>query len=240
MNQIELSEIISYLRGDELSNISIIGFASENPVTAVYREGESVLIKGLSDEEWIYISSKDENELRMLLNGLSAKDIYIASVEDWMVPIINEKKNFEWKLSVMRWYLPDEVEIPENTMKTFPLSTEHIEFIINQSNYKQFLTPRYIKDRITKSFSACLYENEKPAAWGLTHDDGALGSLHVLKEYRRKNYGKEILLSLIHQCRELGRTPFAQIEETNAAAINLVKNLGFVKDRRVTWIKCYE
>ncbi len=174
------------------------------------------------------------------MNELSKKDIYFASAEDWMIPIINEKKNFDWKLSVMRWYLPDDVEIPENTMKTFPILKEHIEFIINESNYKQFLTQRYIRDRITKSFSACLYEDEQPAAWGLTHDYGALGSLHVTAKYRRKNYGKEILLSLIHQCRELGKTPFAQIEETNAAAISLVKKLGFIQDRRVTWIKCFE
>jgi GNAT superfamily N-acetyltransferase len=155
-----------------------------------------------------------------------------------MIPIINEKKKFEWTLSTMRWYLPDNVEVAENTYKTFPLSPEHIGFIISQSNYKQFLTPRYIKERITKSISACIYENEKLVAWGLTHDDGALGSLNVLDEYRGKKYGTEIVLSLIHQCRALGKIPFAQTEETNEKAIKLVTKLGFVMDRRVTWIKC--
>ncbi|KAB2849155.1 MAG: GNAT family N-acetyltransferase [Ignavibacterium sp.] len=80
-------------------------------------------------------------------------------------------------------------------------------------------------------------KKNKLVAWGLTHDDGALGSLHVLDDYRKKGYGREILLSLIHQNRKLGRISFAQIEEKNQKAINLVEQLGFVKDRLVNWIK---
>lgn len=238
MNQPDLTDVIKHLLTDEIANMSIIGFVSENPVTAVIREGDSVLIKGLSDEEWIYIFSKNEGELKILLNQLNDKDVYFASVEDWMIPIINEKKKFKWTLLTMRWYLPDDVEVPENKCKTYPISTEHIGFIISQSSYKQFLTPRYLNERITKSISACIYDDEKIVAWGLTHDDGALGSLHVLKEYRGKKYGTEIVLSLSNQCRALGRIPFAQIEETNQKAVKLVSKLGFVKDRRVTWIKC--
>lgn len=238
MDQSRLSEIINHLLKDEITNMSIIGFASDNPVTEILREGESVLIKGISDEEWIYIFSKNEGELTNLLESLTEKDIYFASVEDWMIPVINKKKEFEWTLSTMRWYLPDSVSVQENKYDTLPISTEHVGFIISQSNYKQFLTPRYIKERITKSVSACIYEDNKLVAWGLTHDDGALGSLNVLDEYRGKKYGTEIVLSLIKQCRELGKIPFAQIEETNEKAIKLVTRLGFVKDRRVTWIKC--
>lgn len=238
MNQPDLTNLIQHLLKDEITNMSIIGFIAENPVTEILQEGESVLIKGISDEEWMYIFSKDEKELSKLLDQLTDKDVFFASVEDWMIPIINEKKKFEWALSTIRWYLPDDVEVPANKIKTFPLSSEHIGFIISQSNYKQFLTHRYIKERITKSISACIYDNEKLVAWGLTHDDGALGSLNVLDDYRGKKYGTEIVLSLIHQCRALGKIPFAQIEETNEKAIKLVTKLGFVKDRRVTWVKC--
>jgi 8-oxo-dGTP diphosphatase len=237
MNKPDLTEVIQSLLTDKIANMSIIGFISENPVTAVIREGNSVLIKGLSDEEWIYIFSKNDNELRKLLNRLTEKDRYFASLEDWMIPILNEKKKFDWTLSTIRWYLPDDVEVPDNKIKTFPIIIEHIGLIISQSKYKQFLTSRYLEERIIKSLSAGIYDNENLVAWGLTHDDGALGSLNVIEEYRGKRYGTEILLSLIRQCRELGKIPFAQIEETNQKAIKLVTKLGFIKDRRVTWIK---
>jgi 8-oxo-dGTP diphosphatase len=71
MNQPDLTDIIQHLLKDEITNMSIIGFVSENPITAILREGNSVLIKGISDEEWMYIFSKDEKELRNLLDLLN-------------------------------------------------------------------------------------------------------------------------------------------------------------------------
>jgi 8-oxo-dGTP diphosphatase len=139
----------------------------------------------------------------------------------------------------MRYYMPEDVEVPENKKEVIPLTTYHIGFIISQSNYKQFLTPAYVEGRISKSISAAIMEKDKLVAWGLTHDDGALGSLHVLDEYRKKGYGKEILISLIHQNRKLGKISFAQIEEKNLKATNLIEQLGFVKDRRVSWVKFF-
>lgn len=154
-----------------------------------------------------------------------------------MIPIITERRKAEWILSTMRYYLPDDVEVPENKIEVIPLTTDHIGFIISQSNYKQFLTPAYVEDRIAKSISAAIVKKDRLVAWGLTHDDRALGSLHVLDEYRKKGYGKEILISLIHQNGKLGKISFAQIEEKNLKATNLIKQLGFVKDRKVSWVK---
>lgn len=167
----------------------------------------------------------------------SSGNTYFASVEDWMIPIITEKRNVEWVLSTMRYYLPDDVEVPENKKEVVPLTRDHIGFIISQSSYKQFLSLAYIEERISKSISAAIIKKDKLVAWGLTHDDGALGSLHVLDEYRKKGLGKEILLSLIHQNRKLGKISFAQVEEKNLKATNLIEQLGFVKDRRVSWVK---
>lgn len=234
--EIDLKSLKEKLQKDFLSNISIIGFIENNPITEVIEINDSYLIKGTSDVEWTYIVCSNENDLRALL-GKSASNTYFASVEDWMIPIITEKRNAEWILSTMRYYLPDDVEVPENKKEVVPLTTDHIGFIISQSNYKQFLTPAYVEERISKSISAAIMKKDKLVAWGLTHDDGALGSLHVMDEYRKKGFGKEILLSLIHQNRKLGKISFAQIEEKNTKATNLIEQLGFIKDRRVSWVK---
>lgn len=234
--EIDLNNLKEHLKKNFLSNISIIGFLENNPITEVIEINDSYLIKGTSDVEWTYIVCSNENDLRALLER-SASNTYFASVEDWMIPIITEKRNAEWVLSTMRYYLPDDVDVPENKKEVVPLTTDHIGFIISQSNYKQFLTPAYVEERISKSISAAIMKKDKLVAWGLTHDDGALGSLHVMDEYRKKGFGKEILLSLIHQNRKLGKISFAQIEEKNTKATNLIEQLGFIKDRRVSWVK---
>jgi GNAT superfamily N-acetyltransferase len=234
--EIDLNIVKENLKKDFLYNISTIGFIENNPINEVIQLNNSYLIKGTSDVEWTYVVCNNENDLRALLEK-SASITYFASVEDWMIPIITEKRSAEWILSTMRYYLPEDVKVPENKIEVIPLATDHIGFIISQSNYKQFLTPAYVEERISKSISAAIFKKDKLVAWGLTHDDGALGSLHVLDEYRKKGYGKEILISLIHQNRKLGKISFAQIAEKNLKATNLIEQLGFVKDRRVSWVK---
>ncbi len=233
----DLDELRQTLKKDFISNISTIGFVENNPITEVVEINNSYLIKGKSDVEWVYIVCKNKPEIKTHLEKASGNNIYFASIEDWMIPVITEKRNAEWILSTMRYYLPDDVEVPENKVEVIPLTADHIGFIISQSNYKQFLTPAYVEDRITKSISAAIFNKDKLVAWGLTHDDGALGSFHVLDEYRKKGYGKEILIALIHQSRKLGGISFTQIEEKNIKATNLIEQLGFVKDRRVSWAK---
>ncbi|MDT3695316.1 MAG: hypothetical protein B6D44_00790 [Ignavibacteriales bacterium UTCHB2] len=232
----DLSNIINHLKRDLITNISTIGFIESNPITEIIELDNSFLIKGSSDVEWVYIVCNNEAGLKALLER-AGNSIYFASVENWMIPFITEKRKPEWILTTMRYFLPDDVDVPANKKDVIPLTTDHIGFIISQSNYRQFLTPAYIEERITKSISAAIMKKDKLVAWGLTHDDGALGSLHVLDDYRKKGYGREILLSLIHQNRKLGKISFAQIEEKNQKAINLVEQLGFVKDRLVSWIK---
>ncbi len=232
----DLNKIINQLKKDFITNISVIGFLENNEITEIIELNNSYLIKGLSDVEWTYIVCNNPDELKALLEK-SVSSNYFASVENWMIPIITEKRKAEWILTTMRYYLPDDVKVPENKKEVIPLTTDHIGYIISQSNYKQFLTPAYVEERINKSISAAIIKKDKLIAWGLTHDDGALGSLHVLDEYRKKGYGKEILISLIHQNRKLGKISFAQIEEKNQKAINLIEKLGFVRDRQISWIK---
>jgi GNAT superfamily N-acetyltransferase len=235
----KLNKLILKLKQDKISNISTIGFIENNPITEVFERNNSYLIKGTSDVDWVYVVCNNENYLKALLEK-SSNNTYFASVEDWMIPVITEKRDPEWVLTTMRYYLPDDVKVPKNKMEVILLTTDHIGFIISQSDYKQFLTPKYVEERISKSISAAIMKKDKLVAWGLTHDDGALGSLHVLDEYRKKGYGREILISLIHQNRKLGKVSFVQIEEKNTKAVNLTEQLGFVKDRRVSWIKLLE
>lgn len=175
----ELIKLISRLKRDEITNISTIGFIENNPITEIVEINNSYLIRGASDLEWVYVVCSNEDDLRALLER-SASNTYFASVEDWTIPIITEKRKAEWILSTMRYFLPEDIEVPENKLEVIPLTTDHIGFIISQSNYKQFLTPAYVEERINKSISAAIFKKDKLVAWGLTHDDGALGSLHVL------------------------------------------------------------
>ncbi|MBC2578886.1 GNAT family N-acetyltransferase [Clostridium sp. DJ247] len=67
--------------------------------------------------------------------------------------------------------------------------------------------------------------------------DKSLGFLHVLSNFRRKGYGKDIITSLIYQKRKENKPVFLNVEPNNINSINLVIKMGFVIDRKISWIK---
>ena len=71
----------------------------------------------------------------------------------------------------------------------------------------------------------------------MTQDDGSIGVLEVLEEYRGRGYAYDLTVYLIARLREQGRIPFVQVEDTNTKSMNLALKLGFRKDRRIHWFK---
>ena len=79
--------------------------------------------------------------------------------------------------------------------------------------------------------------NNNLVAWGFTHDDGALGFLHVLDDFRNKGYGIDILLVLIQMRKKEKKPIFGNIVPENIASTKLITKLGFKLDCKTSWIK---
>jgi len=231
------NKIIEQLREDELKNINILNFIENNSVLDIETRGKSILLRGISDRIWIYISSSNEDELRSLKSRLHKKDKNFAAIEDWMLPVLLENKELIWDLSMAQFYLPDNIVIQKSEFKAIPLSLVDAETLYDNSEYKEALSIDYIKDRITKGSSVGLYEKDQLVAWGMTQDDGGMGFLHVLPECRRKKYGYNITLLLIDKIRQKEKIPFVYIEKENMKSINLVLNLNFKKHKGVHWFQ---
>ncbi len=236
MNE-NLKETIPVLKKDLIKNINLINFIEENEILETHVIDNAVLVKGISDRNWIYFSCKDENEFNKLIDLLKPEDINFAVLEDWMIPILNKKFNIDVELKTIKYILTSEVEIPKNKIPVTNLTSDDAGYIYLNYDYREYTNLAYIKERIIKGVSAGIRINDKLAAWAVTHDDGAIGMLHVLPEFRRQGLAKEITIYMIEKLRGLGKLPFAQIEEDNFKSIKLVEGLGFVKDRRVHWAK---
>ena len=154
-----------------------------------------------------------------------------------MVPVICKNKSIEWELNTYRYILPEDIEIeqPKNKVKNFDLS--YSNYIYEHSNYQKFTSINYLKDRIEKGVAVGLFEDGKLIGWGLTHDDGALGFLHMISEYRGNGYAKDIVKKLIKERRKINQPVFANTELQNKKAKCLLTNLGFELDREISWIK---
>lgn len=237
MKKIPAQQAIEILRRNEIYNLSIIGFITENQPEKIVGEGGSILVQGSADERWIYSYAGNNKEFSGLLNQLKPNDKYFGALDEWQVETLKARGKVEWLLNAYQFHFPSGAALPGNKVKTRRLTVKDSEYLLSQSNYKSLITVKYLNERIQKSISAGIEVNGRLVAWGLTHDDGSLGTMHVLEDYRKKGYAREISFSLIRQCREEGKIPFLQCEVKNIPAQNLVESIGYLRDRSVSWMK---
>lgn len=230
-------EIFNILYKDRIHNLNMINFIKSYPVDIFLQSGESVLIRGISDKSWIYISSKSEAEFRELFGQLEENDKYLAVVEDWMIPIIKEKKKILWSLRCKRYILPKKASPGEVHHLVRYLKPGDAGYVHENSAYKKYTPLEYIVDRIKRGVALGLYDKGGMVAWIITHDDGAIGFLNVLSEYRRRGYGTDITNAIIRKVREKGDIPFVHIEEENINSVNLARKIGFAEDKFVNWLR---
>lgn len=237
MDQREIRSLIRDLAVDEVRNCSILNFVRGNRVLSIDRIGGSVLIRGRSDQDWIYASSTDPGELGLLARRLSEGDDYYAAVEPWMAPILRRDRRIVWDLTMVRFTLPDGVPLPEAENATEPLTAHDASTVYGHSDYAEFISLEYARSRILAGPAVGVRDDGVLVAWGMTQDDGALGFLHVIGQCRKRGYGRSITIALAAELRRRGLRPFAHISENNCAAISLVTTLGFERRETVQWFR---
>ena len=154
-----------------------------------------------------------------------------------MIPVLNSKRKVIWDLSMLQYYLPEDVHLPTSKYQIFPLKLQDAYTVYENSTYKEYISIEYITDRIIKGTSAGIYVDNELVSWSITQDDGAIGFLHTLSNYRKKGYGYNVVLSMIEKLKNEGELSFAYIEAENKNSINLFSKLGFKKIKNIHWFE---
>lgn len=238
VNNIEY--IINKLNEDKLKNCNMINFIENNKVHDVKIEGKSVLIKGTSDEDWIYISSSSKDELSKLLDKCCDEEYFVV-LEDWILPYVSYEKEIDWKLSCLKLYFPEQSKVTYKSdvisYNITKLTVEDSQYIYDNSKYKEYTSIDYIEDRINRGIALGIRQDNELVAWIMTHDDGAIGFLNVLEDYRKKGYAYNLTMATIEELRKIGKIPFVHIEEDNEKSMNLALKTGFIKYGKIHWVK---
>ncbi|WP_242865273.1 GNAT family N-acetyltransferase [Clostridium sp. ATCC 25772] len=233
----DIKDVLKFSYKDKIRNINIINFIENYPISYIEQIGELIIVKGKSDKKWIYISSKSIDELKIIKSKINYDDKNFAAVEEWMMPILIKGYEIKWRLSTMKLILKNEVNINEAENIMDKLNINDAKFIYENSDYKDVISIDYIINRITKGVNSCIRHIDKPVGWAITQDDGAIGFLHVLSQYRNNGYAHDITIDLINKVRNKNKIPFVHIEEDNLESMKLATSLGFEKYKIVNWFE---
>lgn len=232
--QPEISEILSI---DPITSLPVRGFFENYPIEQSIIHNKSAILAGTSDYLWAYLCINESNDLDTLLGKFDFQTLYFANVEEWMLPHLTVNRRVEWKLLTNRYYLPADITPEDTPLDTLSLDHTLVGYIYQNSAYKDFTSEQYIADRLARDVSAGIWIDGQLAAWGLTHDDGSLGFLNVIPEFRGKGLGEATFRALIKSKKEQNKPVFVNIEPKNKQTANLLEKIGLEFDRTVSWIK---
>ncbi|HTW91171.1 MAG TPA: GNAT family N-acetyltransferase [bacterium] len=93
----------------------------------------------------------------------------------------------------------------------------------------------HILSRIRKGPGYCIRRKGQPVAWGLMHDDGSMGFLHVVEQYRHHGMARTLTTALARNLLRRGIQPFMYIVTTNRPSLRLTASMGFSRAGRFSW-----
>lgn len=236
MENLSKHEAIDFLARDIEGNIAYINFLENNPITELLRCGSSLLFKGTSDWDWVYIMSENRDELLEMTGSLTDQDKNFALVQAWMLPLLARGRRINWQMASLRLQLPQGAALPQPGTTPVKLLPAHADAIYRLWPYAELTTLAYTRDRIARGHSAAIFHGDEPVAWAITHDDGAIGFLFVREEYRGRGYARDVTVAVARQLQELGKPAFVHIEPDNHKSLSLARKLGFAERGTVMWV----
>lgn len=237
---IHLEQLIQRLKSNPAKYQCYSTFIEDNPFLGYSQIGDAFLFRGESDGPWVYFVCEDQESFNGLLPLLTPEDKQFALAEDYMLPALLSRGDLLNQMSCMRLILPDDVplafETPHHVLLR-PLTAEDVPFMYANYIYQAVASIDYFENRVANGKSVGLVEEGKLVGWVVTHDDGALGLLHVLEDYRSKGYAEILTKKLCIDLRSHGLIPHLAIKPENKASMGLAKKIGFVEDRMIHWIQ---
>jgi len=94
---------------------------------------------------------------------------------------------------------------------------------------------RYVVSRIRALPGCAIRHKGRLVAWALTHDDGSMGFLHVIKEYRGQGMARALSTALAERLVRIGIQPFMYIVRNNRASVALTGSMGFTRRGGYSW-----
>jgi len=121
----------------------------------------------------------------------------------------------------------------DRTYRVSRLRPEDAQLIARAWPYGR--SPEHILRRLRSGPGYCIRRRRTPVAWALTHDDGSMGFLHVLKEYRGQGMARTLTTALAEKLLRRGVQPFMYIVTNNRPSLRLTASMGFSRAGRYSW-----
>lgn len=217
-----------------IKNINIKNF-SQDYTCDLIKIDSSLIMTGISDHRWTYISLGDDKDSYAVIRCLDPNWIRFMVQDQLLLDYFKELNNLEWLMTCEKLVYKG----PEITGQydVIDLVEDDASYIQENNDYGDLTDEAYIRERIKLGTAIGLKKNNTLVAWVLTHDDGAIGFIKVLEAYRGQGLAQYLTEAMIQRLQTEDKIPFVHIESSNKKSLNLAKKAGFEYFGHIHWLK---
>ncbi len=229
---------IEVLSKDFLLNVDMLEIIRRGSGEIIFASANGVLIK-----------DKISGIYMMSAKGMETAEIIISKIPDTMVMIVGHEYTYHHLLTE-RFNFKDEMvchnvvytkkqplKIPECRAEIRLLTEEYTKQVVESYSSLDLSDEDYIKDRINSKTMFGAFVNDKLCGFIGSHEEGSIGILEVLPEYRGLGIGAVLQATATNDALKNNRYAYGQVKEGNVASINLQKKLGFhISKEKVYWL----
>lgn len=232
-----LQDCKKWMMRQKLLHIDMIELINRGRARIVYRDAKELLLRDMVSGIYFHTRMADvptEWNLPQEL-GKDERIECIAIHQREMVPFMEKyfhlKTDMECiqgaytrkeKLPVRGLYGPD--GRGENGFSIRVLSEEFIPFVTE--HYSEIGTEEYVTDRIRHGAVYGAFYDEKIVGFIADHEEGSIGMLYVLPEYRKRHVAMALETYCMNLAIERGEIPYGQIVLGNEPSIGLQEKMG--------------
>jgi len=221
------SKALGYLQGDELLHMSMIFPILRETAELIYAGGDGVFMKELESGAYM-LSVNCPDKGKELLESVGKQELFCVH-QKYIAGYLLEKYNFQNHLECYQAVYPHKdkgrIEAKSAALTIKKLGAEHAGTI--SGHYHEYVDQGYIMSRLERGELYGGFLGDTLCGFIGTHEEGTIGLLKVLEQYRRRGFGEELESFMINLIIDKGQTPFAQISTDNIVSIKLQKKLGF-------------
>lgn len=196
---------------------------------------ESIFIRLKNQENFVMLSASSCADGEVLLKrNLRTEDKAFYTIDEW--PSLTEGKKMKYHSDCVQLYLPESVTHKGDKEGIITLTEDMASYIHERYDHKHVISLDYIRERINVGTAYGIMDNDVLAGWVMTHEEGTMGVLTVLPEFRRKGYAQKLNAALVKNLRAQGKPCLVHIIKGNIPSLTLSKKNGMVYSCDVHWI----
>lgn len=234
----ELQECKKCMMRQKLLHIDMIELINRGRARIVYHDADEILLRDIVTGIYFHTRMSGVPQMEWKLPLKLAKDERIECIvlhQREMVPLMEMhfhlKEDMEClqgaytrreKLSVRGLYGPD--GRGENGFSIRTLTEEFIPFVAE--HYSEIGSPEYVTERILHGAVYGAFYEEKIVGFIADHEEGSIGMLYVLPEYRKRHVAMALETYCMNLAVERGEIPYGQVVLGNEASIRLQEKMG--------------